>query len=136
MSDGRKVRDVLFWLQRQHAQTADMVTDAGDASLWCKDEADRIRGHIRTALAMRDALRQALPVLRRGVHEYCDSVSVSRDPRSIAAAEWEKIRPDILAILDIARLIEPSPDADGVDTLFLDACLGRFIELSGMVNHE
>jgi hypothetical protein len=35
-------------MEKQRLQNLDMVTDAGDSSLWCKDEADTIRDHMNT----------------------------------------------------------------------------------------
>ena len=52
MSDPRRVKRLIDWLEKQRRQNLDMVTDAGDASLWCKEEADLIREHIRTVEAV------------------------------------------------------------------------------------
>lgn len=52
MTDPRKIKRLIDWLVKQRAQHLDMVTDAGDASLWCKEEADLIREHIRTVEAL------------------------------------------------------------------------------------
>jgi hypothetical protein len=40
-----RVNRLLEWLEKQRQDYADMVTDAGETSLWCKDEADKIRDH-------------------------------------------------------------------------------------------
>jgi hypothetical protein len=48
----RRVVRSLSWMKKQREQNLDMVVDAGDSSLWCKDEADTIREHMN---AIRDA---------------------------------------------------------------------------------
>ena len=61
---------------------------------------------------MRDALRLALPVLRRTAAEYLDSVMVRSDPASISPADWDEIADDLEAIVAaeacIGRITEPS----------------------------
>lgn len=52
MTDARKIKRLIDWLVKQRAQHLDMVTDAGDASLWCKEEADLISEYIRTVEAL------------------------------------------------------------------------------------
>ena len=65
-----------------------------------------------TEIAMRDALRLALPVMRRTVAEYLDSVMVRSDPATIAPIEWEEVAPDLDAIVAaeacVGRVTEPS----------------------------
>lgn len=63
MSDPRRVKRILDWLEKQRQQHLDMVTDAGDASLWCKEEADLIREHILTveALTTRPKAQEIMP---------------------------------------------------------------------------
>ena len=52
MTDPRKIKRLIDWLVKQRAHHLDMVTDAGDASLWCKEEADLISEHIKAVEAM------------------------------------------------------------------------------------
>jgi hypothetical protein len=52
----RRVVRALKWMEKQRLQNLDMVTDAGDSSLWCKDEADTIRDHMN---AIRDLWKYA-----------------------------------------------------------------------------
>lgn len=73
--------------------------------------------------AQADALRVALPVLRRGASEYLESVTVKRDPASICAYEWEDVAPDIAAIRAATAIVGAQPDVEGVDTAWLDAAL-------------
>jgi hypothetical protein len=47
----KRIVSALRWMKKQREQNLDMVTDAGDSSLWCKDEADLIRDHMN---AIRD----------------------------------------------------------------------------------
>lgn len=63
MTDPRKIKRLIDWLVKQRAQHLDMVTDAGDSSLWCKEEADLISEHIRTveALATRPKAGEVTP---------------------------------------------------------------------------
>lgn len=58
VTDSRRVNRLLEWLEKQRQDYADMVTDAGDSSLWRKDEADKIRDHIKTVEDMRDQLSE------------------------------------------------------------------------------
>lgn len=57
MSDPRKIKRLIDWLEKQRQKNLDMVTDAGDASLWCKEEADLIRDHMKTVEAMATRLK-------------------------------------------------------------------------------
>ncbi len=52
----RRVVRSLEWMKKQRQQNLDMVIDAGDSSLWCKDEADTIREHMN---AIRDVWKHA-----------------------------------------------------------------------------
>lgn len=72
------------------------------------------------------ALRLALPVMRRTVSEYLESVTVKRDHASIALAEWGEIGPDIQAIIAATALVGPEPDVEGVDTEWLDEAIRRY----------
>ena len=54
---------LIGWLEKQRSQNLDMVTDAGDASRWCKDEADKIADYIKTVRGLateNKRLREAL----------------------------------------------------------------------------
>ena len=61
----RRVVRSLSWMKKQREQNLDMVTDAGDASLWCKDEADTIREHMN---AIRDAWKHTEALQARAEH--------------------------------------------------------------------
>jgi hypothetical protein len=71
----RRIMSALKWMKRQREQNLDMVTDAGDASLWCKDEADTIRDHMN---AIRDLWRHC---------EELDFLRHEGGPQSVAAIE-------------------------------------------------
>lgn len=102
-----------------------MVTDAGDASLWCRDEAERIADHAQTVLdlnelrlladeadflrheggqqsvaemeaTMRDTI---LPLLRRNAEDLVRCVSIGADPMTISDSDWRDIAPDLEAVL-------------------------------------
>jgi hypothetical protein len=94
-----RIASCLRWMEKQRAQNLDMVTDAGDASLWCKDEADLIRDHMR---AVRDlwAHAQELDFLR---HE--------GGPQSVAAME-AALKPfaDFCAQIDASEAGRGAPD--------------------------
>ena len=54
-----RVHDLLSWLEKQRLAHADMVLDAGDASIWCKEEAERIEDHAQTVIDLNE-LRAAV----------------------------------------------------------------------------
>jgi multidrug resistance efflux pump len=59
-------------MEKQRDQNLDMVTDAGDASIWCKDEANLIMDHItaiRALIAERDAAIAQLSEANRALGE-------------------------------------------------------------------
>ena len=72
MVDTRRVNRLLKWLDKQRLSHLDMVTDAGDASMWCKEEAELIRDHMKTVETMRREiaelarLREALTKINVG----------------------------------------------------------------------
>ena len=48
----QRISSAIRWMEKQRDQNLDMVTDAGDASIWCKDEADLIMDHINAIRAL------------------------------------------------------------------------------------
>jgi len=58
----RRVNRLLKWLDKQRASHLDMVTDAGDASMWCKEEAELIRDHMKTVETMRREIEELAQV--------------------------------------------------------------------------
>lgn len=132
MTDTRRVNRLLKWLDKQRASHLDMVTDAGDASMWCKEEAELIRDHMQTVETMRSeieeldflrheggpqsvaameaALRAALPVMRRTAAEYLAGVMIRMDPNTIAPVEWYEIMPDLDAIVAAEAVVGRQPD--------------------------
>ena len=61
-----------------------------------------------------EALRMALPILRRTAAEYLDSVMVNADPATITPSEWRDVAPDLEAILGaeacVGRVTDTAPD--------------------------
>lgn len=80
--------------------------------------------HKETARA-HAALRAALPVMRRTLNDYFESVTVRRDPATIALAEWVEIAPDIRAVRLAEACVGPQPDQEGIDTDWVNAVLDR-----------
>ena len=78
----------------------------------CATTAEMLDALCQHATDMTEALRLALPVMRRTAAEYLDSVMVRSDPATIAPAEWEEIAPDLDAIAAaeacVGRVTEPS----------------------------
>ena len=58
MTDTRRVNRLLKWLDKQRLSHLDMVTDAGDSSMWCKEEAELIRDHMKTVETMRREIEE------------------------------------------------------------------------------
>ncbi len=119
-----RTKRLLEWLEKQRNDYADMVTDAGDASLWCKDEAEAIRDHIKTVEAMRDQIEEldflrheggpqsvsametclrdvCLPALRRSAEDLFRCVSVRNDPASVSGSDWRDIADDMEAVIAV-----------------------------------
>lgn len=69
-------------------------------------------GTDETKPAYVEALRLALPVMRRTAVEYLESVMVNDDPTSIAPSEWAEIAPDLEAIV-AAEACVGLPDEGG-----------------------
>lgn len=113
-----------------------MVTDAGDASLWSRDEAEKIRDHIRTVedmrrqlseldflrheggeqsvAAMETTLREAvLPLLRRNAEDLLRCVSIAADPTTISGSDWRDIADDLEAVLAAERFVARPDDEYG-----------------------
>lgn len=130
----RKIKRLLEWLEKQRQDHADMVTDAGDSSLWCKDEADKILDHIKTVEDMRDQLSEldflrhegrpqsvsamettlrdlVLPELRHTAEDLFRCVSVRLDPGSVSPSDWRDIAPAMEAVLAVEAFIG-RPDDD------------------------
>lgn len=130
----RKIKRLLEWLEKQRQDHADMVTDAGDSSIWCKEEAEAIREHIRTVEAMRDQIEEldflrheggpqsvaameaclrdvVLPILRSTAEDLFRCVSVRLDPDSVSPSDWRDIAPDMEAVLAVEAFVG-RPDDD------------------------
>lgn len=136
---GCRVSRLLDWLENQRRGHADMVTDAGDASLWCKEEAERIADHAQTVIdlnelrlqaeemdfmrheggpqsvaAMEACLRDvALPQLRASAEDLFRCVSVRNDPASISGADWRDMADDMEAVLAVEAFVGRPDDEHG-----------------------
>lgn len=132
VTDDRRINRLLKWLDNQRTSHLDMVTDTGDSSMWCKEEAELIRDHMRTVETMRSeieeldflrheggpqsvaameaALKAALPVMRRTAAEYLSSVMIRMDPNTIAPVEWYEVIPDLDAIVAAEAVVGRQPD--------------------------
>jgi len=75
-----RVHDLLTWLEKQRLAHADMVLDAGDASLWCKEEAERIAGHAQTVIDLNEMRKagaaQERTIWTRAIETYFDATAV------------------------------------------------------------
>lgn len=145
VTDDRRVNRLLKWLDKQRASHLDMVTDAGDASMWCKEEAELIRDHMQTVETMRreieelDFLRHeggpqsvaametlmretVLPILRRSAEDLFRCVSIRNVPDSVSPADWRDIAEDMEAVLAVEAFVG-RPDDEYSRTLnpILDA---------------
>ncbi|MBM3603609.1 MAG: hypothetical protein FJX25_02400 [Alphaproteobacteria bacterium] len=132
----RRTKRLLEWLEKQRQDHADMVTDAGDASLWSKDEAEKIRDHIQTVIdmnemlieldflrheggpqsvgAMEKCLREVcLPALRSSAEDLFRCVSVRNDPASVSGSDWRDIAPDMEAVLSVEAFVGRPDDEYG-----------------------
>ena len=141
------VHDLLTWLEKQRLAYADMVTDGDDASIWCKEEAEKIADHAQTVIclnelrllsdeadflrheggpqsvaAMEAALKATIPVMRRTAAEYLESVMIRHNPDTIAPSEWAEIAADLDAIL-AAEAVVGRLDDDDRDRLWLNPIL-------------
>jgi Asp-tRNA(Asn)/Glu-tRNA(Gln) amidotransferase C subunit len=147
--DARKIKHLLDWLEKQRHDHAGMVTDAGDSSLWSKDEAEKIRGHIQTVIDMNEMLIEldflrheggeqsvaamettmrdtVLPLLRRTAEDLLRCVSVSADPATIRGQDWRDIAEDLEAVLAVERFVgRPDDDYGRVLNPVLDAASWR-----------
>lgn len=139
MSIERRVVRLLSWLEKQRLAHLDMVTDAGDASLWCKDEAERIADYAATVIelnelrlladeadflhheggpqsvaAMEETLRDTvLPLLRRNAEDLLRCVAVGADPATISGSDWRDIAGDLEAVLAVEMLVGRQDDEYG-----------------------
>ena len=136
MTDTRRVNRLLKWLDKQRLSHLDMVTDAGDASMWCKEEAELIRDHMKTVETMRceidelDFLRHeggtqsvaamestmrhtVLPLLRRTAENLLHCVSVEADPSTISPCEWQDIAADLEAVAAVESFVGRPDDEYG-----------------------
>lgn len=147
-----RVHDLLTWLEKQRLAHADMVTDAGDASIWCKEEAERIANHAQTVIdlnelrvlsdeadflrheggpesvaAMEDAMRDTvLPRLRRNAEDLLRCVAVGADPATISGSDWRDIAEDLEAVLTVERFVgRPDDEYGRVLNPVLDAASWR-----------
>jgi len=135
----RRVHDLLTWLEKQRLAHADMVTDAGDASIWCREEAERITDHAQTVIdlnelrllsdeadfirheggaesvaAMEEAMRDTvLPLLRRNAEDLLRCVAVGADPATISGSDWRDIADDLEAVLTVERFVGRPDDEYG-----------------------
>tara|TARA_B000000460_G_scaffold248815_2_gene227337 strand:- start:4066 stop:4518 length:453 start_codon:yes stop_codon:yes gene_type:complete len=145
----RQVKRLLEWLEKQRQDYADMVTDAGDTSIWCKDEADEIRDHIQTVIDMNETILEldflrheggpqsvaameaclrdvALPILRANAEDIFRCVSIKADPASVYRYDWLDIAPDMEAVLAVEALVgRPDDDHGRVLNPILDAAYWR-----------
>lgn len=134
-----RVHDLLTWLEKQRLAHADMVTDAGDASIWCREEAERIADHAQTVIdlnelrllsdeadfirheggsesvaAMEEAMRDTvLPLLRRNAEDLLRCVAVGADPATISGSDWRDIADDLEAVLTVERFVGRPDDEYG-----------------------
>ena len=136
VTDDRRVNRLLKWLDKPRAQNLDMVTDAGDSSLWCKEEAELIRDHMKTVETMRreinelDFLRHeggaqsvaamestmrhtVLPLLRRTAEDLLRCVSVQADPSTISPCDWRDIAADLEAVAAVESFVGRPDDEYG-----------------------
>lgn len=116
-----------------------MVTDAGDASIWCREEAERITDHAQTVIdlnelrllsdeadfirheggvesvaAMEEAMRDTvLPLLRRNAEDLLRCVAVGADPATISGSDWRDIADDLEAVLTVERFVGRPDDEYG-----------------------
>lgn len=145
----RRTKHLLEWLEKQRKDYADMVTDAGDSSLWCKDEAENIRDHIKTVEAMRDQIEEldflrheggpqsvsametlmretVLPILRRSAEDLFRCVSVRNDPTTVSGSDWRDIAEDMEAVLAVEAFVgRPDDDFGRILNPILDAAPWR-----------
>lgn len=105
--DDRRVNRLLKWLDKQRASHLDMVTDAGDASMWCKEEAELIRDHMQTVGAMRREIDEQ----RERAEEAKSQVPRAHEQVS---AEAERLRD---ALEDAADYIAAMIDAKRAPTI-------------------
>lgn len=134
-----RVHDLLSWLEKQRLAHAEMVTDSGEASLWCEEEAERIADHAQTVIdlnelrllsdeadsirheggpqsvaAMEGAMRDTvLPILRRNAEDMLRCVAVGADPATISGSDWRDIAPDMEAVLAVERFVGRPDDEYG-----------------------
>lgn len=80
-------------------------------------------GTDETKPAYVEALRMALPVMRRTAAEYLESVMVRHDPASIAPSEWAEIAPDLDAIVAAEACVGRDPEDETRERLWLDPIL-------------
>lgn len=73
--------------------------------------------------AAQEALRLAIPVIRRGLWDYLPQCMVRGDPRTIAAAEWDEVADDIRALRAATAIVGPQPDYEFVDAGEVDQAL-------------
>lgn len=70
-----------------------------------------------------EALRLALPVMRRTAAEYLESVMIRHDPATIAPAEWAEIAPDLDAIVAAEACVGRDDTDEARERLWLDPIL-------------
>ena len=134
-----RVHSLLTWLEKQRLAHSDMVLDAGDASIWCREEAERIADHAQTVIdlnelrllsdeadfirheggeqsvaAMEDAMRDTvLPLLRRNAEDMLRCVAVGADSETISGSDWRDIADDLEAVLAVERFVGRPDDEYG-----------------------
>ena len=100
MADTRRVNRLLKWLDKQRLSHLDMVTDAGDSSMWCKEEAELIRDHMKTVETMRREIDELARL--RGFAEFVTIWAMSfrtsdRDDTVWTTDQWRELRRQIAA---------------------------------------
>jgi hypothetical protein len=91
-------------------------------------EDDRIHGVAADeakAHAMAEALRAALPAMRRAAYWFFEGVAIRLDPFSITPPELDEAAAEARAIRLAEACVGRQPDFPEVDTEFLDAALAR-----------
>lgn len=136
VTDDRRINRLLKWLDKQRTSHLDMVTDAGDSSMWCKEEAELIRDHMRTVETMRSEIEEldflrheggpqsvaameallrdtVLPILRRSAEDLFRCVSVLNVPSSVSPSDWRDIAEDMEAVLAVEAFVGRPDDEYG-----------------------
>lgn len=128
--DNQRDRSRGAWDDRKSLILKDDVAyiRADEARAWeelALSNAAAAQSHVERWARAEAALRLALPALRRELHGYLECCTVARDVATVTPDEWEELAPDIAAIRAAAAIVGPQPDAEGVDSAWLDAAIAR-----------